>query len=290
MVNHPQRSPFTTMNQSRRQFLRAGCGLALAPWQGPGRDPVLGVILPTAGAVPAEALAMYPARIRFVTEGLARPGDPPLIGTLATYERLQDRIGPAARSLVDKGADAILLLGTSVTFYRGSAYNQRVIDSIRTATSRPATTMSSGIVDAIRVVNGKRLAVASGYTEEVNAQFRVFLEGSGFDVVALRGLGLLTPPDNLSRHELEGFVVDVCRAAPNADAVVVAFASTRTLELIAPLEKRCTVPVISARPHAFWAGVRLLGLNAAVKAVRLLECLREFRNLRRTIRRRLAAW
>ena len=106
--------------------------------------------------------------------------------------------------------------------------------------------------------------VASGYTEEVNAQFRVFLEESDFDVVAERGLGLLSPPDNLSRNELETFVIDVVRAAPSADAVVVALASTRTLESIVPLEKRCNIPVVSARPHAFWAGVRLLGLKAGV--------------------------
>jgi arylmalonate decarboxylase len=115
------------------------------------------------------------------------------------------------------------------------------------------------------VINGKRLAVATGYTDEVNAQFRVFLQESGFEVVALRGLGLLTPPDNLSRNQLEAFIVDVFQAAPNADAMVVAFVSTRTLELIAPAENRCRVPVVSARPHAFWAGVRLLGIKAIVE-------------------------
>ena len=186
------------------------------------------------------------------------------MGTLATYERLQDRIVPAARALVDKGADAILLLGTSVTFYRGAIYNQRLIESIQTATTRPATTMSSAIVDALRSVGGKRLAVATGYTDEVNGQFRVFLEESGFDVVALRGLGLLTPPDNLPRSELETFVIDVCRAAHNPDALVIAFASTPTLDLIGPLETRCKLPVVSARPHALWAGVRLLGGNPRV--------------------------
>ena len=252
------------MKHSRREFLRAGWACAIAAGQRPARDPILGLIQPTAGPVPAEALAIYPAGIQFVTEGLSKPGDPPLVGTLATYERLQDRIGPAARALADKGADAVLLLGTSITFYKGAAHDQRLIDSIQRATNRPATTMSSAIVDALRVVGGKRLAVASGYTEEVNKQFRVFLEESGFDVVALRGLGLVTPPDNLSRDELETFIVDVFQAAPNADAVVVAFASTRTLELIVRLEKRCNVPVVSARPHAFWAGVRLLGFNPAV--------------------------
>ena len=255
------------MNHSRREFLRAGCAFALTAAQPLGREPVLGLILPAGTAVPPEALAMYPAGVRFVTESLSQSDDAAPVGTVATYERLQERIVPAATALVAKGADAVLLLGTSVTFYKGAAHNQRVIESIQTAAKRPATTMSSAIVEAVRAVDGKRIAVASGYTEEVNAQFRVFLEESGFEVVALKGLGLLRPPDNLSRAELELFVVDVCRAAPQAEAVVVAFASTRTLEVIVPLEKRCNLPVISARPHALWAGVRLLGLRGNVQGL-----------------------
>ena len=34
-----------------------------------------------------------------------------------------------------------------------------------------------------------------------------------------------------------------------------------TLELLAPLEQRGHVPVVSSTPHALWAGVRLLGLS-----------------------------
>jgi maleate cis-trans isomerase len=35
----------------------------------------------------------------------------------------------------------------------------------------------------------------------------------------------------------------------------------RTLELVAPLETECQVPVVSSLPHALWAGMRLLGLH-----------------------------
>ena len=250
---------------SRRQFLQAGGGAFVAAGQRRSRDPVLGLVLPAAAGVPAEAVAMYPSGISFVTETLSRPGDPPLMGTLATYESLQDRIVPAAKSLTEKGAGAILLLATSITFYKGAAHNQRLIDSIRSASRLPATTMSSAVVDALKVARARRLAVASGYTDDVNAQFRTFLKQSGFEVVAIKGLGLLRPPENISRTELENFAFDVFRSARRADALVLAFASTRTLELIAPLEKRCDLPVVSARPHAFWAGVRLLGLRGTVQ-------------------------
>jgi maleate cis-trans isomerase len=37
----------------------------------------------------------------------------------------------------------------------------------------------------------------------------------------------------------------------------------RTLELIAPIEARTGVPVISSMPHGLWAGARLVGLSGA---------------------------
>ena len=245
---------------SRRLIVQTGCAMLAGRLRSWSAEPTLGVILPRKGAVPAEALTMYPSGVRFVTQAFSTPEDGPLTGTLATYEKLKDRMVPAAEALARQGAQAILLLGTSVTFYRGAAYNQAIIDSIRRATGLPTTTMSSAIVEGLKAVGGRRLAVATGYIDEVNQQFRVFLQESGFEVVALKGLGLLTPAD-LSLEEVGKFAGTVYDVAPGADALVLALAATRTLEVIGPLEERCRAPVISARPHAFWAGVRLLGQN-----------------------------
>jgi arylmalonate decarboxylase len=249
-----------TTNHSRRQILAAVCAMLTAPLRSLCAEPALGVILPRKDAVPAEALTMYPTGVRFLTEGFSTVDDGPLIGTLATYEKFQDRMVPAAETLQKQGAQAILLLGTSVTFYKGAAYNQSIADSIHRATGLPATTMSSAIVEGLKAVGGRRLAVATGYIDEVNEQFRVFLQESGFEVVALKGLGLLTP-SAMSPQNLGSFAESVYDTAPTADAVVMAFASTRSLETIVAVERRCGVPVISARPHAFWAGIRLLGLK-----------------------------
>ena len=250
------------INHSRRRMLGLCGAMLTAPLHSLCAEPTLGVILPRTGAVPPEALTMYPTGVTFLTEGFSTEDDGPLTGTLATYEKFKDRMVPAAESLRKQGAQAVLLLGTSVTFYKGAAYNQAIVDSIRRATGLPATTMSSAIVEGLRAVGARRLAVATGYIDEVNEQFRIFLQESGFEVLALRGLGLTAPPA-MSPESLGNFAQTVYDMAPKADGVVMAFASSRTLEAIARVERRCGVPVISARPHAFWAGVRLLGLRGS---------------------------
>ena len=39
----------------------------------------------------------------------------------------------------------------------------------------------------------------------------------------------------------------------------------KTLDVIAPLEAKAGLPVVSSTPHAYWAGARLLGLSGQAK-------------------------
>ena len=90
-----------------------------------------------------------------------------------------------------------------------------------------------------------------------------FLQESGFAVLALRGLGLETMDvrDRVSPAALLEFSAGVRETAPQADALLVSCGGFRTLEMLAPLEHRCQLPVVSSTPHVLRAGVRLLGLS-----------------------------
>jgi arylmalonate decarboxylase len=196
--------------------------------------------------------------------------------TPAGYGSVMDRIVPAAHALAGRGAQAIALMGTSLTFYKGAAFNQSLACSIHRATGLPSTTMSTAVVEALRAVAASRVAVATAYNEEVTGLLKTFLIESGFEVPCAAGLGLerigeagiIPPPD------LQEFAAGVFRAAPSADALLVSCGGFRTLELIAPLERACGVPVISSMPHALWAGVRLLGLPATAPGFGRLLCVK----------------
>ena len=201
---------------------------------------------------------MYPSGVNFLRDGVGLPTMTP-----EGYDSVMDRIVPAAQGLAKQGAQAVILFGTSLSFYKGAAFNQHLADSIHKATGLPSTTMSTAVVEGLRAVGGRRLAVATAYNEDVSGRLRTFLTESGFEVLTVQGLGLvnIADPDKVSQRELEQFCVGVARNAPQADAMVVSCGGLRTLELIAPLEKQCRMPVISSTPHALWAGVRLLGVQ-----------------------------
>lgn len=221
-------------------------------------DPVLGLIFPVRRPVPEEGPALYPRGVRFITSNLD-------LKTLTPdgYEAVLSDIPAAARTLRANGAQAVALMGTSLSFFKGAAFNQTLMETIISATGLPATTMSTAVIDGLRSLNATRLAVATAYNEEVNARLRAFLAESGFEVLAIKGLGIvqIACVDGVKQDDLLRFCVTVHRTAPQADGMLVSCGGLRTLEILEELERQTGVPVVSSTPHALRAGVRLLGLS-----------------------------
>jgi arylmalonate decarboxylase len=249
------------MRLSRRDVLKmAGAGvsaLAVTGNAAAATPPKLGLIFPPAGrGVPEEGLAMYPSTVEFLVEGLG-------LATMTPdgYEAVIDRIGPTARKLAERGAQAVVLMGTSLSFYKGELFNQRLTDGIREATGLPAVTMSTAVIEGLKAVGATRVAAATAYNDEVNGRLKAFLEEHGFDVLITRGLGVERVEDihDVTQPQLIEFCTEVYGSAASANSLLVSCGGLRTLEILAPLEQRCGVPTVSSTPHALRAGMRLLG-------------------------------
>ena len=245
------------MNTSRRRFLQTATTAAIAGPLVAAGEPVMGMIFPPANyPVPPEAKLLYPTGVKFLAEGLAFHGM-----TIASYDEAVPRIVPAALKLKGRGATAISIMGTSLTFYKGAAFNQELIERVHRATGLPATSMSSGIVDGLKVAGAKRVTVATAYTDAVNATLERFLKESGFEVVSIKGLNLIRATGAVTQDQLYDFASRTFAAAPNADALLISCGGLKTIDLLVPLEARCKVPVVSSTPHALMNAVRICGIN-----------------------------
>ena len=204
---------------------------------------------------------MYPTGVRFQAASVALKTMTP-----RGYDEVLERIAPAAKALSLQGARAIVLMGTSLSFYQGAAFNRELTQRLGMASGCPAVTMSTAVVDGLISVGGKRLAVATAYNDEVNHRLRTFLQEEGFDVLAIRGLGVENVGDihDVTQDGLLRFSVEVFESARRPDALLISCGGLRTLDLLEPLERRCRVPVVSSLPHALRAGVRLLGHSGRV--------------------------
>jgi arylmalonate decarboxylase len=250
------------MSSSRRQFLKIGTAGAACAALGVSAEPVLGMIFPPLNyPVPPEAHLLYPSGIRFLSAGVGLPSMTP-----EGYDSVIDKIVPAAEKLAKDGANAISIMGTSLTFYKGVAFHQQLVDSVHKATGLPTTTMSNGILEGLRAAGAHRVAVATAYNVEVTNRLKIFLEESGFEVIKAKGLGVEKGgiPKSAQEH-LADFSAEVFESAPRADSLVISCGALKTLDLLVPLEQRCKVPVVSSTPHALWASVRLLGFSGRVE-------------------------
>ena len=203
---------------------------------------------------------MYGDKLKFVVTGLGVERMTP-----DGFEAVLPKIPAAAEKLAAAGAEAIELTGTSLTFYKGEAFNQKLRETVTKASGLKATTMSNGVIDGLKAVGAKRVAVATAYNDEVNERLHAFLIEHGLEPLVVKGLGIeaMTDVDKVTQNDLIEFGARVRATAPDADSLLVSCGGFRTLEIIAPLEAKTGVPVISSMPHGLWAGARLVGMSGA---------------------------
>jgi arylmalonate decarboxylase len=225
----------------------------------PTSHPTIGLVVPFADdRSPPEGAVMYP-QATFIPRGTGVTSLTP-----EGYDAAADKIVPAADDLAKKGVDAIMVIGTSLTFYRGPQFNDDLQDEIRARTGLPVSTMSTAIVDGLRAVAATRLAVATAYSKVVNDKLEELLTHHGFDVEALEGFGLTDFNRGTilkTEDEIIALASAVRERAPEADAILISCGGLRTLNVAAPLEARHDLPVVSSTPAAFWSAMRLAGAD-----------------------------
>ncbi len=222
--------------------------------------PCLGLIVPPReGEVPADGGALYGTRARFLARGLG-------LGEISTrgYEEVIDRVAHLAMELKDGGAEAISLMGTSLSFFRGAAFNAELEVELRRRTGLPCTTMSHAIVRGLRALGIARVAVATAYIDEVNERLVAYLDASGFAVTAIRGLAItgVREVGAVPTATLVELCETVYASDPSADGILISCGGLQTLAAIESVEARLGVAVVSSSPAGFWDLMRVAGADS----------------------------
>ncbi|MGB7037294.1 MAG: aspartate/glutamate racemase family protein [Xanthobacteraceae bacterium] len=230
------------------------------------RDVTIGLVVPFAtDEVPFEGPIMYPG-VRFIPRGVGVRALTP-----EGYESAFNGIIPAAEHLARQGVDAIMVIGTSLTFYRGAEAHSRLLEELRARTGLPVSTMSQALIDGLREVGAERVAVTTAYTDIVNRRLKELLEAAGVEVLSLECFNLLefNAPHKITEAEIIS-LSDTAVAKANAgkarpaEAILISCGGLRTLGVAAPLEARHDIPVVSSATAAFWAAMRLVGESGRI--------------------------
>lgn len=222
--------------------------------------PCAGLIVPpAAGVVPQDGPLLYGGRVKFIARGLG-------IGAISPegFNPVIDAVLGKARELREAGAEAISLMGTSISFYRGAAFTESLRAAMQQATGVPCTTMSHAIVGALRQLGIQRVAVATSYIDELNERLVDYLTAAGFTVTAIRGLSITGVKEvgEVPTQALVDLSESVYREDTSAQGVFISCGGLLTLDAIRQLEDRLGLPATASSPAGFWDVVRLGGWDA----------------------------
>jgi arylmalonate decarboxylase len=233
----------------------------------------IGLVVPFAkDEVPFEGPIMYPG-VRFIPRGVGVRALTP-----EGYEPAWNAILPAAEYLAGQGVDAIMVIGTSLTFYRGPEAHAWLLEELRRRTGLPVSTMSQAIIDGLREVGAGRVAVATAYSDVVNRRLKELLAAAEIEVLALECFDLLEfgGPSKKSVADIIALSGKAVEHSDQPEGILISCGGLRTLGVAKPLEARHGIPVVSSATAAFWAAMRLVGESGRVDGYgRLFEQARE---------------
>ena len=172
----------------------------------------------------------------------------------------------AAKRLKAEGADIILYGCTSGSFIKGPEYEQGLIHDMMDATGGlPSITMTGSVIEALRVLNMKRIVLVSPYPPQTEEALINFLKRNGLDVIAHKADVFYK-----SSHEIAdappGFFYRLVKQAfvNGADGIFIGGGNVRTIEVIDILESDFGVPVVTSNLASIWRALRTAGVNQKI--------------------------
>ena len=180
----------------------------------------------------------------------------------------------AAEELATAEVDVVVYECTSGSLLEGIEWEERLRREIRERAGVEAITTAQAVVEALKALGVRRVAVATPYVDEINAKEKAFLERSGFTVVRIKGLGIVRNTDIGRQPPWVAYRLakEVAReAGPSADGVFISCTNFRTIEVVELLERELEVPVISSNTASMWLALRTIGIRDKLNYGRLLR-------------------
>ena len=134
-------------------------------------------------------------------------------------------------------------------------------------------TLVTGVVDALRELQIKKIVVGTPYLDEINTKEAEFLYKKGFEIINIQGLNLTkgiefgrVTPEYWKKFALE--LDDI-----NADAIFLSCGGIRTVEVIHEIENITGKPVITSNQAQILSCLRKAGIEDNIKGFgKIFKC------------------
>lgn len=188
-------------------------------------------------------------------------------------ERQIVRVEEAAVDLVETGVDLIIIGGSPLFTSQGVGSDIRTAQKVQERVKLPVTTGITAEVEALKQMGIKKVVVATPHEPQMDAMMKAFLEGSGFQVLNIGGLGIRRnaeiskAPEHASYRLAKKLFFET---KEKADGVFIHCPRWPTIGHIELLEKELGCPVVTSSQCYTWWGLKLLNIKETITGYGLL--------------------
>ena len=172
-------------------------------------------------------------------------------------------VARAAELIASVSPDVVAFACTSGSFIDGEAALARQIAEIGQIVGCPVVATSRCIVESLRTLRIRRVALATPYLDTVNEAERCFLQSHGFEVVGIEGMGLSGKAIREVDPDIIAALVHRANRA-EAEAIFVSCTDFRALEIAGRLEDELGKPVLTSNQVTLRGIFDALGLDLSV--------------------------
>ena len=228
----------------------------------------IGVMVPSGNVVAEPELrAMMPPDVGLLVTRLALTGssEAQLLGML-------DGLESASRLLADAGVDRLAFHCTAVSTFAPHLAGEIRARIGSAAGSTPSLATADAILAALAALDARRVLLVTPYIQDVHTREIAWLSANGFIVLDGGGLGLGSNAEmgRLPPATIAAQAEEAAARHPGADVCFICCTAIRSAGLIAPLEQRLGMPVITSNQVMAWHALRSAGLDSAVEGFGLL--------------------
>ncbi|NSC21884.1 decarboxylase [Streptomyces albus subsp. chlorinus] len=188
---------------------------------------------------------------------------------LARLVSEHETLREAVRALSAVAPEVVAYACTSGSFVGGTAGERAMTAAMEDAGDVPALTTSGALLDALREIGARRIALVTPYTKSVTDSLEEYLDEAGIGITGRCYLGLTRHIWRVPYRD----VVDMAREAvvDAPDALFISCTNLPTYDVIPQLEAELRMPVLSANQVTMWAALRALGKQAVGPYQALLD-------------------
>lgn len=220
----------------------------------------IGHLYPSGGLCDFELQRMAPEGVQFVVTRMpfrdtSKASDLALVEDIETHSRL----------LADAQVDFIAFNCTAASLFVGP---EAIRARIHAATGLDTITTIEAVIDALRALGARRLALLTPYREDVSASEVHHLEQDGFSVLAQSHLPCLTPAEQGAIPPKRWLDLASRIDVTGCDAVLFSCAGINISPVLAAIETATELPVVSSNSALLWKTLALACVNSPMHCAR----------------------